>query len=142
MTREKLIDFGEMFLEVNTDSKNSNTYQFIDAAVKLFKQEPCEDAISRQDVWFKLTNGAYTGETIEQFIDRIAKEIENTLPVIPIRKKGKWCKQTDGYSNWYECSECGYGDEGEMECISEYDVRTNYCPNCGAEMVDSQESEE
>ena len=40
--------------------------------------------------------------------------------------------------DWYECSECGYGNEGEMQYSSEYDVRTKYCPNCGAEM----ESEE
>lgn len=45
MTREELINFGEMFLEVNKDLKrNSGTYEFIDAAVKLFKQAPCEMA--------------------------------------------------------------------------------------------------
>lgn len=45
MTIEELINFGEMFLEVNKDSKNSNTYEFIDAAVKLFKQESVLDKI-------------------------------------------------------------------------------------------------
>lgn len=39
MTREGLINYGEMFLEVNGDSKNSNTYEFIEEALKLFKQE-------------------------------------------------------------------------------------------------------
>jgi hypothetical protein len=39
MTREGLINYGEMFLEVNNDSKNSNTYEFIEEALKLFKQE-------------------------------------------------------------------------------------------------------
>lgn len=39
MTREGLINYGEMFLEVNNDSKNSNTYEFIEEAPKLFKQE-------------------------------------------------------------------------------------------------------
>lgn len=39
MTREELINFGEMYLEVNNDSKNSNTYEFIEEALKLFKQE-------------------------------------------------------------------------------------------------------
>lgn len=47
MTREGLINFGEMFLEVNKDSKNSSTYEFVEAAVKLFKQEFREDAVSR-----------------------------------------------------------------------------------------------
>ena len=39
MTREELINYGEMYLEVNGDSKNSNTYEFIEEALKLFKQE-------------------------------------------------------------------------------------------------------
>jgi hypothetical protein len=39
MTREGLINYGEMFLEVNSDSKNSNTYEFIEEALKLFKHE-------------------------------------------------------------------------------------------------------
>lgn len=51
MTREELINFGEMFLEVNGDSKNSNTYQFINEAIKLFKQGPCEDCISRKALY-------------------------------------------------------------------------------------------
>lgn len=50
MTREELINFGKMFLEVNKDSKNSNTYEFIEKALGLLKQEPSEDAISRQGV--------------------------------------------------------------------------------------------
>ncbi len=40
MTREEMINFGEMFLEVSKDSKNSSTYEFIDKALKLLKQDP------------------------------------------------------------------------------------------------------
>lgn len=57
-------------------------------------------------------------------------------------KTGEWIEQNDDYFDWYECSECGYGSEGEMQYSSEYDVRTNYCPNCGAKMVEPQESED
>jgi ribosomal protein L37E len=49
-------------------------------------------------------------------------------------KTGEWIKQNDDYFDWYECSECGYGSEGEMQYSREYDVRTNYCPHCGAKM--------
>ncbi len=63
----------------------------------------------------------------------IIKALEQQ-PVTPTRKKGEWCKQNDDYFDWYECSECGYGSEGEMQYSSECDVRTKYCPNCGAEM--------
>ena len=63
--------------------------------------------------------------------------IDENCPLVEIeeRKVGEWCKQNDDYFDWYECSECGYGSEGEMQYSSEYDVRTKYCPNCGAEMV-------
>lgn len=59
--------------------------------------------------------------------------------VTPIRPKGHWCPQNDDYFDWYECSECGYGSEGEMQYSSEVDVRTNYCPNCGADMREVEE---
>lgn len=64
------------------------------------------------------------------------KERNYNCPLVEIeeRKVGEWCKQNDDYFDWYECSECGYGSEGEMQYSSEYDVRTKYCPNCGAEM--------
>ena len=48
MTREGLINYGEMFLEVNNDSKNSNTYEFIEEALKLFKQDAVLDKIKAE----------------------------------------------------------------------------------------------
>ena len=50
MTREEMINFGEMFLEVNEDSKNSNIYEFIEKALELLKQQPSDDCVSRQAV--------------------------------------------------------------------------------------------
>jgi len=44
--------------------------------------------------------------------------------------KGKWIHNNDDYNDWYECSECGYGDEGE---ITKHMPR--YCPVCGARMI-------
>jgi hypothetical protein len=40
MTREELISFGEMFLEANPASKNTDTYKFVEKALELAKQEP------------------------------------------------------------------------------------------------------
>lgn len=45
MTREEAIDFGEMFLEVNKDSPNSNTYKFVEMAIKELKKEIAIDKI-------------------------------------------------------------------------------------------------
>ncbi len=42
--------------------------------------------------------------------------------------KGDWQFETDGRGNcWYEyeCSECGFRNKGS---------KSNYCPNCGADM--------
>jgi rubrerythrin len=42
--------------------------------------------------------------------------------------KGDWQFETDGRGNcWYEyeCSECGFHNKGS---------KSNYCPNCGADM--------
>ena len=54
-------------------------------------------------------------------------------------KAGHWIENNDDHYDWCECSECGYGAEGEI--TSERGVRFNYCPNCGADMVEPQESE-
>lgn len=43
---------------------------------------------------------------------------------------GAWLHRNDDYTDWLECSECGYGEEGEVK----YGEGTNYCPNCGAKM--------
>ena len=40
MTREDAIDFGEMWLELQKDSKDSNTYEFFVMALKALKQKP------------------------------------------------------------------------------------------------------
>lgn len=46
----------------------------------------------------------------------------------------EWAHQYDDYFDWWECTNCGYGGEGEMQFAEGVDVRTNYCPNCGAKM--------
>ena len=81
MTREEAINFGEMFLKVNNDSKNSNTYEFIETAVKLFKQEPILDKI-RAEVdelnVLKFSSGEriYKDEVLD-IIDKYKAEIES-----------------------------------------------------------------
>lgn len=45
------------------------------------------------------------------------------------RPKGEWLHENDDHYDWYVCSHCGYGDEGEVT-----DTLSAYCPCCGAEM--------
>ena len=86
---------------------------------------------------------AYYCGLIDDFI-RGYKRYQERDKRCPLRevKIGHWIKQNDDYFDWYECSECEYGSDGEMQYNNEFEVRTNYCPNCGAKMVEPQESEE
>ena len=45
MTREEAREFGNMWLQVNEDSPNSNTYKFFQMALKALEQEPILDKI-------------------------------------------------------------------------------------------------
>ena len=45
MTREEAREFGNMWLQVNEDSPNSNTYKFFQMALKALEQEPVLDKI-------------------------------------------------------------------------------------------------
>lgn len=163
MTKEELINFGEMFLEVNEDSRNSNIYEFIEKALKLLKQEtvsretyeseylarkqaeyelwkikeqqPSEDCVSRQAVLERIND--WWGITLAAGEPTICDYIRELPPVTPTRKKGKWIKVTETeFGNGYRCSECG-----RFILTESIDGRKlkdfPYC-HCGAEM----ESEE
>lgn len=94
---------------------------------------PCGDAISRQavleylegseaDLWHSSEN-----ELVCQYI----KELSPVNPQEP--KTGHWIStETKGvrYAFWcrYKCSLCGGLSD-----------RTNFCPNCGAKMIEPQE---
>lgn len=53
-----------------------------------------------------------------------------------------WAHQHDDYFDWWECENCGFGSEGELQWQEGIELRTNYCPCCGAKMVEPQESED
>lgn len=92
--------------------------------------DDCERVLNRV---MEYTYGMLTTEKVG--LQHLIKSMIDELPpATPIRKKGEWRKQNDDYFDWYECSECGYGSEGEMQYSGEHDIRTNFCPNCGAEM--------
>ena len=107
----------------------------IDSAIKALEHEPCEDAISRQAVE-KITweDPSYTDSlnVLAEVRDKV-----RALPLVnPQPKPGHWIEHEgwndDAYSTEYSCSECN-------EWIDE---KSNFCPNCGAKMIDPQESED
>lgn len=92
------------------------------------RQEPCDDAISRQAVieiideeW--LCNAEYEFRPLVEAIEKLPS-------VRPQEQTGHWIE--DEYEMLVRCSECG---EENDEC-------SKYCPNCGARMVEPQERSE
>ena len=76
----------------------------------------------------KVKSLCYKGEITEKERDRLIQALEQQP------KKGKWDEEHEpftwmGYTRW-SCSCCGFKCGYELEIRS----RTNYCPNCGADM--------
>lgn len=112
-------------------------------AIEKVKQEPCDDAISRQAVLDivnnplnirldaiikKLPSVTQKSETVTEFADR-CRECGAKYGKLLEQKSGKWRRVSiDKYTThaqyWYECDKCGEQTLGEH----------NYCPNCGANM--------
>ena len=90
------------------------------------EQEPCEDAISREDVMDWLENATY---------EDVCEAIGTNLDFLPsvTHKSGKWIGIDEKPHEDYECSCCGYVVStftANIEPHTEY----KYCPNCGAKM--------
>ena len=91
--------------------------------------EPCDDAISRRAVLklFATHDGKYLFEAIRY------------LPsVTPKQRTGHWIPATRPFNFRFKCSECGRPALKSER--SGNDVRSKYCPRCGARM-ESEEQE-
>lgn len=123
--------------------------KLIDDYKRLLEQEPCEDCVSRQAVTDTVENtiAKYIPILIERYkriplelviaikdlSPVLATAIKDLPPATPKRKVGEWIKKNNDYFDWYECSECGYGSDGEMKYNRLCDVRTKFCPDCGSQ---------
>ena len=135
MTREEI-------MQLNTDYLNGceSEHKMNELFSYALEQQPCGDAISRQavlDINFKriILTTAKPAETIEQKV--------KALPSVT-RQTGEWIR-------WYEVVEHEKSTEHIPHCKCsvcnrEQDPHSakfiNFCPNCGAKMVEPQESEE
>lgn len=141
MTREEAIEFGKMWLELQEDCKDSNTYEFFKMAIEALQQEPTHTSEVAQKAYEDGKKDGYIQRKIEAIADnltssRIKKAIEN-LPKVKTQepRKGNWIMTGDYFTGAYEsidyvkCSCCG---EESLE-------EGNYCPNCGANMREVQE---
>ena len=153
MTREESISLIKsaqlMLVNPTTNEPVSDLYEALEMAIsaleqnesaekwyklfveKLDEQEPCEDAISREDVMDWLENATY-----DDVCEAIGTNLDFLPPVTPSRRKGHWRMDIDNSRghDWrrFYCSECGswqtYG-------------YTRFCCDCGAPM-EKEESED
>ena len=93
------------------------------------EQEPCEDAISRQEVLDVVNN------PLNIRLDEIIKQLPS---VKPQEKTGHWFVDERPESDReIICSNC---DQPIFKYHKmDFDYRPKYCPNCGARMVEPQE---
>lgn len=120
MTNEEVINFGEMWLDMNEDAKDSQTYEFFETALETLKTEPCEDAVSREAV---LEITAETGAVETQ------ARVKALPSVISKQKTGKWILTIEDWNKW-TCSKCGFYHRTDIHVT----LGWNFCPHCGAEM--------
>ena len=100
---------------------------------KYVEQQPCEDAIRREDALMALT-GEWT-ELTDELIHRFIKRIKNLPPVNPQQKTGYWILTSDDDYEYCTCSECGY-QNGENWMIGS---QIKFCQECGAKMQEVEE---
>lgn len=106
---------------------------------KLLKQQPYEDAISRQAaidaIWDGINMDIYTREV---------KECLEALPsVTPQQKIGRWIHREDMdyldknkvVHNHFMCQDCGF----IHDFIDGHTAQYKYCPHCGAKMLEVEE---
>ena len=139
MTREKAFNI----LHNASGVYHPNYLDALNMAIKALEQEPCEDAVSRKELLKIYEDRFFELQKLKHLKDNKGLEDRqygvnwciNTLKDLPSvnpQKIGHWIEPKDFMWENPKCSECGFES-------ADHD---NYCPHCGAKMVEPQESEE
>lgn len=117
---------------------------------QLREQEPCKDAVSREDALQALCKAVHKNDdTIPCSNQRVSclwdktkvqdyvEEILRLPPVTPQLKMGQWLIKRVGDYDHAICSVCGDDSflSPEWDALELY----RYCPNCGAKMQEVKE---
>lgn len=111
---------------------NGSYGEDIDKAIKALEQEPCEDAISRENTLKAMIEqlGIRNEDYLIPAEATLYKVVKNMPPVIPQPKTVLY--SGDGYADGQmvydmaECPNCGYDYED-----GDKDWGLPFCPNCG-----------
>ena len=144
MTREELRVYVDKQRSLNNIPYH--VYSALIDGIDELEQEPCEDCISRREAIKRFTYN-YKGERIPDYdcdnwpvqIDLITvrEYLRDLPPVTPQTKVGHWITEIksdlrgDMWPTNPRCSECG-GEPYYSNTIYNY----NFCPYCGAKMVE------
>ena len=143
MTREEAIQVLHHIVQV-ADASDCGIKEIdgidekaIDMAIKALEQEPCEDAISRQAVRHILNHEVKMPIKVWK---KVFELVDDLPSVTPQPKTGHWEQYGNFWEDKFKCSECGK-EQPKILCgeriIGHW---SDYCPNCGAKMVEPQES--
>ena len=117
-----------------------------ESAMEDYKQQPCEDAISREAALNTINAMRVACDTndIADYYILLLEAFKQLPPVTPKQKSGHWewvqYDSSPNIGNW-RCSECRAiipHTPKETDNTPIYKL----CPMCGAKMVEPQESEE
>jgi len=139
MTREDAINLLSQFRKDGEGFLCDNTIEAFKMAIKALEQEPCDDAINREDALMCLTGEIKDTDTIETIIARFVRRIRKLPPVNTQPKTGHWIAQDiHNCHTDFKCSACGY-IHSFMHIYGEPTADYTYCPNCGAKMQEIEE---
>ena len=130
----------------------TEAYKSLQYAIQVLKQEPCEDAISREETIIQISEKGLEKKILDDrghvgiLFEDLFPIINELPPVTPIVETAEWIKgirkipyppdvageySEDTYDEEYTyCSKCKYEPDDES-----FTWNTNYCPNCGRNMV-------
>ena len=129
MTNEEAIEILRGAIK-KPNTEDGYLGQAITVAIEALEQQPCEDCISRQAAIEAMgeqpLNWTDTPEEIaeEMMWEDHIKALKELPSVTPARARGKW--MTEHNKGYVQCSNC--------HTRVPFCKRSNFCPDCGAEM--------